>query len=86
MSVMVFLRVLLEEIWSYSSMSELLRVGQCCRELQARTRISAAELFLGTIVPSEPICAIVPRNQTEKRVNRIVSQAERACLAGDGST
>ena len=63
-------------------MSELLRVGQCSREFQKRTRSSAVELLEGTIVPSEPICAIVPRKETEKRVNRIVTELENAGLAG----
>ena len=70
-------------ICSYSSMPELLRVGQCCRELQEGTRASAAQLLLETTLPSEPICAIVPRCETEKRVNRIVSVLVCDGLAGD---
>ena len=61
-------------------MLELLRVGQCCRELQARTLPSAVKLLLFRTVPSEPICSIipVPSDQSEKRVQRLLRHAEVA--------
>ena len=44
--------------WSFMSMREVLQVGQCSREFQARTRASAVVLLRCMHVKAGPFCAI----------------------------
>ena len=58
-------------------MREVLQVGQCCREFQARTRASAVVLLRCMHVKAGPFCAIASYANMESLEKRVHEQCQR---------